>query len=308
MKRTKLKTGKEHLAALKSLSDSREKKGGGNSGEDPTLPLLSETDSDWLGNLRLLYGVPFNNLVPDERMLPRESIRFFFIDENWLDALCDGALSVGVQHSRDVEVQENARQDIIKKAKVSVHKVRRKITGAPPPREVEIEGTACGLLLRSQLVSGWPGMEIKAYKDKDGKKPIDKLRLNKLAPDVMLVLFAKVPKRVDISEPKEGLCFGTIDNRYILPKFLGKNADQPVGKYVTENPKTGDFITASIREGTDRVLDVLKTKGDIEDALKNKWHALRNSVLSRADFAIEMVKTAEQQKFINDGTKLKQED
>src|ERR1044072_2152613 len=57
--------------------------------------LVPEQISKWLGRLRNLEGVPFNYLVPDERMLPPESIRFFRIDRAWLDCLADGAFSVG---------------------------------------------------------------------------------------------------------------------------------------------------------------------------------------------------------------------
>ena len=49
----------------------------------------------WFGNLAMLQGVPFSYLVPDERMLPPESIRFFHVDQNWIDALIDGAFSIG---------------------------------------------------------------------------------------------------------------------------------------------------------------------------------------------------------------------
>ena len=44
----------------------------------------------WLSRLRLLEGVPFPYIVPSEGMLPNESIRFFHVDRNWLDALVDG--------------------------------------------------------------------------------------------------------------------------------------------------------------------------------------------------------------------------
>src|SRR5262245_19805440 len=57
--------------------------------------LLPELLSRWLGRLRLLKGVPFNYLIPDEGMLPPESIRFFYLDMNWVDALLDGAFSIG---------------------------------------------------------------------------------------------------------------------------------------------------------------------------------------------------------------------
>ena len=56
--------------------------------------------TEWLSRLRLLDGVPFPYIVPSEGMLPSESIRFFHLDRNWLDALVDGALSTGVLDSR----------------------------------------------------------------------------------------------------------------------------------------------------------------------------------------------------------------
>ena len=54
----------------------------------------------WLTKLRLLEGVPFNYVVPSEEMLPNESIRFFHMDRNWLDAMVDGALSTGILDTR----------------------------------------------------------------------------------------------------------------------------------------------------------------------------------------------------------------
>src|SRR5215216_4689748 len=56
---------------------------------------------NWLARLRLLYGVPFNYLVPDSRLLPVESVRFFYIDRNFTDRLVDGALSVGKTTTRE---------------------------------------------------------------------------------------------------------------------------------------------------------------------------------------------------------------
>ena len=50
--------------------------------------------------LRLLEQVPFCYLVPDSLLLPPESIRFFYVDRNWTDALIQGALSVGTVNSR----------------------------------------------------------------------------------------------------------------------------------------------------------------------------------------------------------------
>ena len=55
----------------------------------------------FLARLRLLHGVPFSYLVPDADLLPIESIRFFYIDRAWTDALVQGALSVGTITSAD---------------------------------------------------------------------------------------------------------------------------------------------------------------------------------------------------------------
>jgi len=54
-----------------------------------------------LARLRLLESVPFAYLVPDSLLLPPESIRFFYVDRNWTDALVEGALSVGTVNSSD---------------------------------------------------------------------------------------------------------------------------------------------------------------------------------------------------------------
>ena len=55
----------------------------------------------FLARLRLLHGVPFSYLVPDAELLPLESIRFFYIDRAWTDALVQGALSVGTITTAD---------------------------------------------------------------------------------------------------------------------------------------------------------------------------------------------------------------
>ncbi len=59
------------------------------------------TSPDWMVVFRFvmdlyyLINVPSHHLLPDQSMLPPESLRFFFIDQHWIDALVDGALSLG---------------------------------------------------------------------------------------------------------------------------------------------------------------------------------------------------------------------
>ena len=56
---------------------------------------------DWLLQLRMLQAVPFAYLAPDSALLPEESIRWFYLDRRWTDALVQGALSVGTANSDD---------------------------------------------------------------------------------------------------------------------------------------------------------------------------------------------------------------
>src|SRR5512147_1252660 len=55
----------------------------------------------FLARLRLLHDIPFSYLVPDADLLPIESIRFFYIDRAWTDALVQGVLSVGTITTAD---------------------------------------------------------------------------------------------------------------------------------------------------------------------------------------------------------------
>lgn len=165
----------------------------------------------WLARLKLLEGVPFRYLVPDDAMLPAESIRFFQLDMNWVDALIDGAASVG-RHGDDASPE--AAHDSAVKAAVhssasdSARAIRPLTMGlaAPTPQPLE---TVSGFLLRSDVVKGWPGLEANGYAD-DGTL-LDIVRFERLAPTVLLCLFEKDGKtlhQVDIHEPAEGLHFG----------------------------------------------------------------------------------------------------
>ena len=75
--------------------------------QNPTRVFVPETISAWFKSLRRLEGVPFNYLVPDERMLPAESIRFFRVDHAWVDCLADGAFSIGRVASSDHEADKS---------------------------------------------------------------------------------------------------------------------------------------------------------------------------------------------------------
>ena len=123
----------------------------------------------WLTQTSLLKNIPFNYLVPDEKMLPNESIRFFELDPFWIASLLDGSLSIGSKMSSDHKKNQARYPTIINR--VPANKVK-------------------GFILRSELVSGWPGLIADGYENVNGKEGLcEVLRMECLSKNVMIGLF-----------------------------------------------------------------------------------------------------------------------
>lgn len=137
---------------------------------------------DWLLSLARLEDVPFSYLVPEANLLPEESIRFFWLDPNWIRSLLDGAYSIGRITSLDYEL--DTMQSLIMPYQ------------APT-----------GCLIRSEIVSGYPSLLIDAYADKDGKQPLDVIRKSYLSKDILLLLVEGNITRLDIHQKPETLHF-----------------------------------------------------------------------------------------------------
>jgi hypothetical protein len=171
----------------------------------------------FMARLRLLHGVPFSYLVPDAKLLPIESIRFFYIDRAWTDALVQGALSVGTITSADRTQLEAVYPHIRAEVDEAERSVRQ------PRDEAQLKagsGTLTGFIMRSRVVSGWPNLHVRAYArdllPDDALTTVSEadpsrmkvLRLERLAPAVLFVLFDGVPAVVHIEEPRQGIQFG----------------------------------------------------------------------------------------------------
>jgi hypothetical protein len=210
--------------------------------------------SDWLGRLRLLKGVPFNYLVPDEGMLPPESIRFFYLDMNWVDALFDGAFSIG----RNLTTTENAATTNTDAAVVpaaransgeSLTKVRAQALGTPAP-QVSLQ-VVSGFLLRSSVVSEYKGIGVNVYPV--GGTPEDNqitlltiLRFEPLGPtsDTLLCLVDGDAFRVDIHEAPEHLHYG-IDKYDFDPQSNQVTATKIIHTFTKSGPQVTLSGTAS---------------------------------------------------------------
>jgi hypothetical protein len=281
----------------------------------------------WLGKICLLYGVPFVNLVPDARMLPRESLRFFSVDPNYLDALAAGAMSAGVQSSRDTQLQALVGPTVLAQVGGAMMSVRGELLRAaslrpedesPPPEgesaaakgELTAEGDAgaagdappgppppanlAGLLLRSSVVSGWPGLEVRAYASADQSRPLKPARIDRLAPDVLLCLFPETPARVEISEPKEGLAFGHEDQFLVELRWV-TDAGGSIGSII--KGASAKLAPEHLRASEPApVLNVQKWQSYLQAQLDAAYRAKGQAAPAwgPAAFAIQMVRAPEQ--------------
>ncbi|HEX6292727.1 MAG TPA: hypothetical protein VFZ66_26320 [Herpetosiphonaceae bacterium] len=259
--------------------------------------------AQWLARLLLLYPLPFDYLVPDPNMLPIESLRFFYVDDNWTGALLDGAQSLGLESSRQTFFYQMT-SGLIEEAAFEAAKVLRdSLRGVDPSPGPEGETVISGLLLRSALVSGWPNLSVRPYNA--DKALLKILRMDHLAPDVLLCLFLGVPMQIQLSEPQEGFSFGideqgAVELRNLMPPQ--KSGDPLLGQALNKTFQIRDLSgqQALCMRPNSRVLNLAPASADgliqqLQAQLKAAGQQL--SSFGPADFAIQMVKGLEELMF-----------
>lgn len=244
--------------------------------------------AEWLGGLALLEGIPFNHLVPDQRMLPVESVRFFYIDAGWIRLLMDGAMSIGVHGTREMLAQEMIAEPLRKLSLEKAASIRSRMFGKSDNLQPGTTLPASGMLLRSALVSGWPGLAVTATAN---GVEVNILRMELMSPNILLMLWSDIPDTVVISQPDQGLTFG-VEDGFVIPRrsldasSLGTQLPPP------SFPATGDFTqymrTPSGNIGTQvlRLFPQTSTDSALIPALAQ---ALGLTTLTPSQFAIEMV-------------------
>ncbi|MEM9561519.1 MAG: hypothetical protein AAGA93_02810 [Actinomycetota bacterium] len=254
-------------------------------------PEPSERAIDWLGRLRLLNGVPFEYLVPDHGLLRPETIRFFHLDRNWTDALVDGAVAAGTFGTRDraeLTDRHQAMRDRVDDAERSQW-VDPPATGAA--------ANVTGFLLRSQAVSGWPGMHIRAFRqDGNVRRRIGVLRVERLSPAVMLAMFADIPDQVEIEEPRQGIQFGV----------RGSEPDDPPGEWMVDlrDPQTAAgldpiaTVAVPFRAGSAGVIHV----DELRERLLQHPDSTLGQTLDSAELALQLIRYPYRQRFDDDAT------
>ncbi|MFJ3927649.1 hypothetical protein [Streptomyces sp. NPDC090022] len=234
-------------------------------------PLLGAVDQ-----VRLLAATPLGHLVPDSRMLPPESLRFFHVDAQWCEALRDGVLSTGLGTSLDVAVGRLAREALAE----------------PEP--------LTGLLMRSTLVRSWPDVVVEPRLTGGGSgegELLDIVHRVVIGPDLLLCLFDGVPDEVRLREPHEGIHFG-IDGE---DRIGLRRLTDPVGESLGDGvvfPPAGEagvsrFLRPVAEDGEPQVLDLAAGADPLVPALGAALRAAGqldpDEDLSPGAFAVELV-------------------
>jgi hypothetical protein len=159
----------------------------------------------WILDRLFLASIPSHYLITDPLYLPKESIRFFHIDSNWMDCLVDGALSIA-NHMSDTD-------DLLRDS------IKRKLNAylnsnlSSPPTQHYPQVPRYGFYLRSAVVAVFPDLRVDVpYADdpaqsetiRSGRSPV--LYQKNVAKDILLVLLDRLPDsselyKIKISQP-----------------------------------------------------------------------------------------------------------
>jgi hypothetical protein len=277
-----------------------------NAAPEAEMPPYMES---FLAHLRLLVGVPFENMIPDPRMLPDESIRFFYLDRSWTDRLVDGAIAVGKIGTREhahhqahnapvtqqLDLTERGVRDL-QRGKSFVD-VKKDVSGQQPPA-----GIITGFLLRSGVVSGWPTMDVRAYAT-DIPEPLEPasaaaqaqqlrtLRLERLSPAILFALFDGIPQLVFLEEPHHGVQFGVHAGRTPFEIDLR----DATGHQIRDGANNPFTQSVPIRAGGNRVIGIAHLRASLIS--QRATHTAMPEQKGSSAFAIEVLNPPWRQRF-----------
>lgn len=241
---------------------------------------------DYLSQLKLLYGVPFSYLVAEEQLLPPESLRFFYLDGNWSDALAAGALSIGRVSAETAAEDKSQLRRSAPLAQQQLQTIRQRMMHENHKRveaASDWNGTGnlqTGFLLRSVLARRMKGLEVTGSAQGAVLKI---LRMEMLSDELLICIFDGELENLVIAEPKTGLRFGCPDNSHVI-RVRDITDDDHFGKYRKEKIDVGAFTETSGR------LNVSK--------LADEFGKILGAEVGSAQLAFELIATACRAEFV----------
>ncbi|MBM7116092.1 hypothetical protein [Archangium primigenium] len=239
---------------------------------------MPEAAAAWFQDLSVLRGLPFNYVIPDEKLLPAESLRFFWLDPVWVECLQDGALSVGRVTETDFLGDQGLR------SRVATRSGGRVVTG---------------FVMRSSVVSGWPDLLVEAYNERvenadflpTDQQTLTPVRIEKLSKDVLIGLFEGELKTLDVHQKPEAMHFGLDVQEGSDSANYSKNL-----RDLDSGAGSEELIIDAVpwREADKGLVDVV----GLAEAMRGK---LGQQSFTAAPFALQMIEGVQKVRFVSKG-------
>ncbi len=113
----------------------------------PSVGSMPQKLLDKFTSWKALNGIPYRYLVPDATLVPSESIRFFRLDNNWVNAFLCGAFSIG--HTVEADLSGELLKVLLNSKTVT----------NPTEHKTDVYS---GFFINSMVVSGWPDFKVDA--------------------------------------------------------------------------------------------------------------------------------------------------
>lgn len=235
---------------------------------DPNYTIVLQ----WLSSVMLFRGVPLHYLIPNQNLLPIETMRFFFVDTAWLNFLIDGALSPAVHSDRD----QIFRQEIKNQLALNTQ-------NASNPQK-----PLYGIIMRSIVVADWPGLVVTASTGSTTAptdcKPIE---VRRLPPNILMAFFPQPITSCRISQPPEQLRFGASGESTLLSgSVFSRSLDQSTyGKTTGQTINPNSYLAKDDNNNNTTIINTATLMPKL------------GSSLTPSQFAIQMIAGAEYQDF-----------
>lgn len=231
-----------------------------NDNADGHKDLQGEKIKRWLSGLARLKEVPFNYLVPDEKMLGSESLKFFTLDQHWLECLLYGALSIGGvlrEKSDDANSHFTVFNDFT---------------------QAIVTQPVSGFILRSTLVADYPDLLVDGYSEtinsstlmneSQVKTRLPHLRLEPFGSEMLFCLFDGEVATAELYLKPEGLHFGLDVGRDNSADH--NSADHNSAGVTLKKELATEDIFNAVTQHLDDSLPVTMTLAQIKQAVANK--------------------------------------
>jgi hypothetical protein len=158
---------------------------------------------NWMADKLFLGGIPPHYLIPEPSFIPTEGLRFFYIDDFWIDCLLDGALSVAnhVDHDNDIWRTEVKRR------------FNMYLREQVPRTGIKPQIPSYGFILRSKMVKTMPDLRITVnwtVADPQGHERHPVCRYTRFDDTTLICLLDRQPEELDsiiLAQPPHQQCF-----------------------------------------------------------------------------------------------------